>query len=150
MHRTRHLTPTEPAPNLKRLCCRDAQHRVREHRFQLVKTRFAEPGRTVADHARDSAADAIVAVAEGGDEIFHALARGGIRAADGLMGVDGGAVDGVDEREESWVRRRGRVLRRGREEKFAADGGDKGDNLDVVREPQVLFGNGAGGDTACT
>jgi hypothetical protein len=34
------------------------------------------------------------------------------------------------------------------EEVLVADGGDEGDDFDVMRQAEVLLGNGAGGDTA--
>lgn len=36
------------------------------------------------------------------------------------------------------------------EEVLGADGGDEGDDVDVVREFEVFLGDGAGGDAACS
>lgn len=66
------------------------------------------------------------------------------------MGVDVGASDCRDEGEEVGVGGRGWVLGCRWEEMDGADGGNEGDDLDVVGEGEVFLGDAGGGDAACS
>jgi hypothetical protein len=126
----------------------DREHRVREQRLELVERGLPEPGGQVADDAGDDAADRVVRVAVLLDDLRHGGGGGGGRAAGREVGVDGGARDGGEEIEEVRVGGWGGVLGGGGEEVLGADGGDEGDDFDVVREGEVFLGDGAGSDTA--
>lgn len=143
-----HLAAAEAGADLEALGRGDGQHGVREHGLELVKARLAEPRGRILDDARDGAADAVGAVAEGGDELLHAAGRGLVGAAHGQVGVDGLAGDGLQQLEEGGVGRGRRVLGRGREQVLLADAANKGDNFDAVGEAQVLLSNGPRGDAA--
>ena len=110
----------------------DAKHGVRQCGFELVEDRLAKPDGCVADYARDRAADAVFRVAVLFDDAGHTLGGFAVGAANGDVGVDFVAGDGVEEGEEGWVCGRGGV-RGGRwEEVLASDGGHPGDDLDAV------------------
>lgn len=143
------LAAAETGANLEALGCGDAEHRVAELSFQLVKAGLAETDGHVADHACYGSTDAVVVVAELFDDFGHARGGGGFRASDGGEGVDGLAVNCFNQVEEFWVRGGGGVFGCWGEEVLVADRGDEGDNFDVMRQAKVFFGDGTGGDTAC-
>lgn len=144
----RDFAPAEPRTNLEPFGGGDGEHGVREHGLQLVEARFAEPRGGVLDDAGYGAADAVGAVAEGGDQVLHAARGGLVGAAHGQVGVDGLAGDGLQQLEEVGVRRGRRVLGGGREQVLLADAAHEGDNLDAVGQLEVFLGDGAGGDAA--
>lgn len=138
----------EAGADLEGLCGGDAEHGVGEDGFQFVEAGLAESGGAVADHAGYGAADAVLTVAEVGDELFHALGGFVVRAAYGQERVDVLAGDSVDQTEELGVGRAGWMGGSGREEVFVADGRGPGDNLNAVGLAKVLFGDCACCDTA--
>lgn len=117
--------------------------------LKLIEAGLAQSDWHVADHACYGSTDAVVVVAELLDDFGHALSRGGFRASDGREGVDGLAVDRLDQLKELRVRGGGGVFGGWGEEVLIADGGDEGDDFDVMRLAEKLLGDGAGGDTAC-
>ena len=80
---------------------------------------------------------------------MRALSGGGFRASDGREGVDGLAVNRLDQLKEFRVRGGGGVFGGRGEEVLVANGGDEGDNFDVMRQAEELLSDSAGGDTAC-
>ncbi|KAJ0158688.1 hypothetical protein CTA2_11079 [Colletotrichum tanaceti] len=142
------LAAAEARADLEALGGGDAEHGVGELGLELVEAGFAEGRGGVADDAGDGAADAVLALLELADEVNHLVVGLFVRAADGEVLVDGVAVDGVEQREEAGVRRRGRVLRRRREEVAVADAGREGGDLGAVGFAEVLLGEGAGGDAS--
>lgn len=55
-----HLGAAESGSDLKGLCRRDAQHRVRQLGLQLVEAGLAQAGGHIADHTGHGAADRVV------------------------------------------------------------------------------------------
>ncbi|RBQ72295.1 hypothetical protein VDGD_21454 [Verticillium dahliae] len=146
VRRARDLAAGKARSDLEALGGWDAEHGVGEQGLELVEAGLAEAGGRVLDDAGDGAADRVVTVAEAGNVVVHGLGRLGVWAAHGQELVDGGAVDGLQEREEGGVRRGRGVLRGRREEVDVADARREGRDLGAVGLAQVLFGNGAGGD----
>lgn len=144
---TGHLAAAEARANLEALGGGDAQHRVGQLRLQLVEARLAQADGHVADHAGHGAANAIVCIAELLDHLGHAFGGPGLGAANGGEVVHRGAVDSLQELQVLGVGRGGGVFGGWGEEVLVADGGDKGDDLDLVRQLEVLLGDGASGDT---
>lgn len=118
--------------------------------FKLIEARLAQSDWHVADYACYSSTDAVVVVAELLDDFGHALGCVGFWASDGSEGVDSFAVDCFDQLEELGVRGGRGVFGGWGEEVLVADGGDEGDDFDVMRQAEEFLGDGAGSDTACT
>jgi hypothetical protein len=142
------LAAAEAGADLEALGGGDAEHGVREHGFHLVEGGLAEAAGHVLDDAGDGAADAVVAVAEVLDAGLHLGAGGGVGAAHGHEGIDGLAVDGLEQLEEGRVGRWRGVLRRRREHVHRAHGRDEGGDLNAVREAEVFLRNRTRGHPA--
>lgn len=82
------------------------------------------------------------------NDLGHAFGSGFVRAAGGRERVHSLAVDCLNHLEELGVGGGGGVFGGRGEEVLVADGGDEGDDFDVMRQAEVLLGDGAGGDTA--
>ncbi|CRK12996.1 hypothetical protein BN1708_010697, partial [Verticillium longisporum] len=106
VRRARDLAAGKARSDLEALGGRDAEHGVGEQGLELVEAGLTEAGGRVLDDAGDGAADRVVAVAEAGNVVVHGLGRLGVWAAHGQELVDGGAVDGLQEREEGGASRR--------------------------------------------
>lgn len=115
--------------------------------FQLVEAGLTQANGHVADHAGHGSTDAVVVVAELLDHLGHAGSAFLVGAADGREAVDGLAGDGLEELEVLGVGGGGGVLGSRGVKVLVANGGDEGHDLDAVRQLEVLFGDGAGGDT---
>lgn len=131
--RAGNLTAAEPGADLEALGGGDAEHRVGDLGLELVETGLAQADGHVTDHAGNGATDAVVVVAELLDHLGHAGGGISIWAAGGYEGVDGLAVDGLDQVQELGLGGGGGVLGSRGEQVFVADGGDKGDDLNTVR-----------------
>lgn len=145
--RAGHLAAAEAGANLEALGGGDAQHSVGQLRLQLVEARLAQADGHVADDAGHGSANAVLCVAELLDHLGHACGGLGLGAANGSEAVHRWAVDGLQELQVLGVGRGGGVFGGWGEEVLVADRGDKGDNLDVVGELEVLLGDGASSDT---
>lgn len=142
-----HLAATEARANLEALGGGDAQHRVGQLRLKLVKARLTQADGHVTDHAGDSTTDAILRVAELLDNLGHACGGLGLWAADRGEAVYCRAVDSLEELQILRVGRGGRVFGGWGEEVLVANGRNEGDDLDIVRELEVLLCDSAGSDT---
>lgn len=116
--------------------------------LELVKAGLAQADGDVADHACHGAADAVVAVTVFLNGFGHAGGGFVVGAAGGCERVHGLTIDRFKEFEEFRVGGCGGVFRSRGDEVFVANRRDERNNLDVVRETQVLFGNGTSSDTA--
>lgn len=143
------LAASEAGADLEALGGGDAEHGVGELGLELVEAGLTQTDGDVADHAGDGTADAVVVVAELLDHLGHARGGIGVGAAGGRELVDGGTGDGLEEVEVFGVGGGSGVLGSRGEQVLVANGGDEGDNLNAVREAQVLFGDGTGSHTAC-
>ena len=94
------LAPAEAGTNGEGFRRWDAHHGVCQQGFHLIETGLPETAGNVADDAGNSAADAVFTLLELGDHALHSLCGIFVRATDRDEGVDGFAVDGVDEGEE--------------------------------------------------
>lgn len=117
--------------------------------FKLIEAGLAKANWHVPDHTCYGSTDAVVVIAELLDDFGHALSGGGFRASDGCEGVDGLAVNRLDQLKELRVRGGGGVFGGRGEEVLVANGGDEGDDFDVMRQAEELLSDSAGGDTAC-
>ena len=148
MDATRNSCAAETRANLEALCGRNAQHGVGQLGLHLVEAGLTQARRYVADNASDVTTDTVLLLLVLCDQVGHAVVGCLFGATDGEELVDLSAGDFVDQLQELGVGRRGRVVCGGRVELLVADGRGESDNLDAVGETEVLFGNGAGSDTA--
>lgn len=144
---SRDLTAAEAGADFETLCSGDTEHGVAELSLELVEARLAETDGDVADYTGDCSTDAIVVVPEFLDHLGHALGGGGVGASDGCEFVDCFAGDGFEELEVFGVGGGGWVFGGWGVEVLVADGGDEADDLNTMRQLQVLFGDGASGNT---
>lgn len=140
---TRDLSSSEAGTNLKALGSGDGHHGVGELSFELVKTRLTETGGKATDDNSDGTANTVSVVAVLGNQVGHLLRSLGVGAASGNERVDILTGDVV---EESVVI--GGFGGEGKWEIDGTDGGDKGNDGDVVSEGKVLLSNGTSSDTA--
>ena len=148
MDATRDSCTAETRTNLEALCGRNTQHGVGQLGLHLVKAGFTQTRGYVTDNASDVSTNAVLLFLVLCDQVGHAVVGCLFGATDGEELVDLFAGDFVDQLQELGVGRRGRVVCGGRVELLVADGRGESDNLDAVGEGEVLFGNGAGSDTA--
>lgn len=142
-----HLAAAEARANLEALGGGDAQHRVGQLSLQLIEARLAQTDGHVADHAGHGTTDAVLRIAELLDDLGHACGGLGLGAADGGEAVYRRAVDGLEELQVLRVGRGGGVFGGWGEEVLVANGGDEGDDLDIVRKLEVLLCDSAGSNT---
>ena len=100
MQRSWDLTPAEAGTDGEGFRRWDAHHGVCEPGFHLIETGLAKTAGHIANDAGHGTADAVFALLELRDYAFHTLCGVFVRASDGDEGIDGFAVDGVDEGEE--------------------------------------------------
>lgn len=165
------LRSREAASDLEALRGRDREHGMSEDRLEFVEDGLSQADGRVTDHAGHGAADRVVGVAglddalkAKGSEIslclvnkdseslnwytylLHELGRRGIGAArQGL--VDGLASDALEELKEVLVNLL--VLGLGRRQMDLANRRHEGNNLDAVRELEVLFSDRSGRNSTC-
>ena len=126
----------------------DGEHCVGDLGLEFVEAGLAQADGDVADHACHGAADAVVAVTVFLNGFGHAGGSFMVGAAGGCEGVHGLTIDCFKEFEEFRVGGCGGVFRGRGDEVFVANRRDERNNLDIVRETQVLFCNGTASDTA--
>jgi hypothetical protein len=103
MDAAEHLGAVEAGANLKALDGRDGEHGVGEQGLELVKGRLAEANEGVADDTGDSAAGAVVGVAQLSDAVLHLAAEFVVGAANGEELVDLFASDGLSKAKKGGV-----------------------------------------------
>lgn len=144
---TSNLAAAETGADLEALGGGDAEHGVRELGLELIEAGLAQADGYVTNHTCDGSTNAVVTVPELLNDLGHACAGLGLRAADGGELVNGFAVNGLQQLQVFRVGRGSGVFGGRREEVLVAHGGDEGDDLDTVRQTEVLLSNGTGGDT---
>lgn len=143
---TSNLATAEAGADLEALGGRDAEHGMRKLGLELVEAGLTQADGHITDHTCDGSTNAVLAVAELLNDLGHACAGLGLRAADGGELVNGFAIDGLQQLQVFWVGRGGGVLGGRGEEVLVAYGRNEGDDLDTMRQAKVLLGNGTGGD----
>src|SRR5215813_11992673 len=84
MLRASHLSRGKARADLESFCCRYAEHRFSEIRFELVENRFTKSGRNTAHHAFDDTANRIALTANSLNERDHLFCRRAVGATNDI------------------------------------------------------------------